>query len=194
MRHDDLNPSKVLLTTALAVVVGFLLVAMAGCASTNTKADQALYQAQIEAAQKPTFKIEGYTCMEPPCTIEYNDPRDRRIAMPKRTNGWDFASTVVNVGASLAGQAVVPYAFMELGKAVTDMDRSNIDNSVVDNSTGDYSGSYSGNTGQLYGQDQNGRVNSDDDYTHEPTVVPPPEPVVVEPAVVEQPEPLVVTP
>lgn len=156
---------KTLLILALSLMVG--------CASS--------YVPTTEPDQRPTFS--GSCKAE--CSFSYTDPRDR-VAPARATNGWDFGNVLVSTAGSVllgaapwAAVGIISYEGLQAmrGHGATD-------NSVVTNT--DNRVDYSRNSG---------RLNSDDDYTHDPLVVLQPPPVVVEPQppiIVEQPDPVII--
>lgn len=177
---------------AVMIIAGLVLV---GCSSTSlTPQEMALIQAQ---AEQQTLTI---SC-ETGCTFSYKDPRDK-ASIPRQTNGWD---ATIAMGQSLERvvSGAVPvvgmgYLGVEAVKALRGSGAVTTTTTIGDYSgassgrvgdysgdqsgnrgtLGDYSGQQSGNGGTLY-SDIPGRIHSPDDSTHEPTVVQPPDPVIV---------------
>lgn len=169
----------------ICIVTSTLLV---GCGSTGMSEQEfALVQAQMA---RNTLEID---CPSG-CTVNYRDPRDQ-IQLPQQQT---WAGAFRDVGVALVGQAPVlgltgvgVYAIDKISGmgaagftalmgsgAVTNTTHTTTTTTLTDNSTGDYSGEASGNSGQQY-TDTSGRINSDDDYTGTPTVVTQPAPVIV---------------
>lgn len=87
----------------LCLVLMLVLLAT-GCATTDEQMRMAIAAQQNV---KPTLKV---TCPAGGCEVEYTDARDRgNIKLP--TNGWDFATRVVDVGGGIVQGAIVPAAF-----------------------------------------------------------------------------------
>ena len=133
--------------------------ALVACSSNQITAEQ---QAALmsEYAKQQTLQI---SCSGP-CSLSYKDPRDK-LSLPKQTNGYDVANTLINTAGSVATGAA-PWA------AVTGIVKTGFEH------TGD-------NVSSSYNNDS----------THAPVVVDQPAPVVVtapDPVVVTAPDPVVV--
>lgn len=132
---------------------------MAGCGSTSlTPAEMQFLQAQ---AEQQTLKID----CPAGCSVSYKDPRDK-VVIPQRTNGWDAAIAVAGSAERLVGGAIVPYAFVELGKsgfrALKGSGETHTTVTTTTTSIGDYSGDSSGRVGDYSGaQSGNGGILGD---------------------------------
>ena len=153
--------------TSLLSLLGLSL--LSGCASNALDNEQQAALLQQQASKK-TLEI---SC-DGPCKLSYQDPRDR-LQLPRHTNGWDVANTVVNTAGSVA-LGTAPWAAV-----------SKIAADGYDRAGGTYTNSHN------------------QDSTHTPTVVNAPDPLVVNqpdpiiipppaPVIVTQPEPVIVTP
>ena len=134
---------------------------MAGCGSTGlTPAEMQFLQAQ---AEQQTLKID----CPAGCSVSYKDPRDK-VQIPHRTNGWDAAIAVAGSAERLVGGAIVPYAFVELGKsgfkALKGNGETHTTVTTTNTSIGDYSGDNSGRVGD-YSGDGSGTTTRVGDYS-----------------------------
>lgn len=169
-----------------SLTITLIALILASCASNElSEQEMALVQAQME---QQTLTVE----CPAGCTVSYRDPRDQ-VTIPRNTNGWDALIAVQNSIERTLNSAFpivgMGYLGVEAVKALGETGNSStVTTTNTDRSVGDYSGESSGNAGQQY-TDTSGRINSDDDYTHEPNVVNQPEPVIV-----DQPEPIIVEP
>lgn len=155
-------------------LVGLLTLSVVGCASNQmTEQEVALIQAQM---QQQTLQID---CPSG-CSVAYRDPRDK-VALPRRTNGWDAAIALTGSAERLVSSAIVPGA---MGYMAVEGFKALKGSGAIDNSV----------AGDVI-SDNAGRIGSNDDYTHDPTVVTQPDPIVVpapEPVIVPSPDPIVV--
>lgn len=164
------------------------MLALFACASSELSPQEfALAQAQMQAKTLTIDCPAG-------CSVAYRDPRDN-VHIPRSTNGWDALIATGQSAERLVTGAVPVLGMGYLGREAIHALRGSgpvttttTHTSTVDQSTGDYSGRNSGNTGQIM-PGNSGRIDSSDDYTSTPTVVPQPPPVVV-----VQPEPVIVQP
>lgn len=148
----------------------FLCLAIAGslsaCSGNQLTPEQQLAWLQ-QQSQSSTLRFK---CPAGGCELEYSDPRDRP-QLPKSTNGYDVANTLIGTAGSVAAGAAPWLAVSKIAAAGFDQSGDTV--------TGSYNS----------------------DSTHAPTVVnqsdpvvvTAPDPVIVNPVVVEQPAPVVVS-
>lgn len=146
-----------------------VLIGLSGCASFGkTDVSEKVVDAQIRAAERPTFSI---SCPPTGCvigTLTYTDPRaSPGLKLP--TNGWDVVNTAVSTLGGVANAAIVPAAMGTMAiKGFQALRDSKSGDTITTTTTTDSHAV---------------------DSTHAPTVVTQPAPLVV-----EQPAPLVVQP
>lgn len=144
---------------------------LSGCASLGEKSPDIAHKiadAQIKAAERPTFSI---TCPPAGCVIgkiSYTDPRQGSgLKMP--TNGWDVVNNAVSTLGGVANAAIVPAAMGTVAikgyQALRDVKAGDTITTIT--------------TTDSHAVDS----------THAPTVVTQPAPIIV-----EQPAPVVVPP
>jgi len=134
---------------------------LSGCASQGLSPEQ--QAALSQQASKKTLEI---SC-DGPCSLSYQDPRDR-LKLPRNTNGWDVANSLISTAGSVA-LGTAPWAAV-----------SKIAADGYNRAGGNYQYNNS------YNQDS----------THTPVVVNAPDPVVVTqpaPTIVSAPDPIIVT-
>lgn len=135
-------------------------IALTGCANEALNSEQLALIQQQQSKKTLEFSCDG------PCSLSYKDPRDK-LTLPKHTNGYDVANTLLQTAGSVA-LGTAPWAAV-----------SKIASDGYNRAGGTYSNSYNQTT----------------DSTHTPAVVTAPDPVVVpspDPVIVNAPAPIIV--
>lgn len=144
--------------TSLTLLASALL--LSGCANEALNSEQLALIQQQNSKKTLEFSCDG------PCSLSYKDPRDK-LTLPKNTNGYDVANTLLHTAGSVA-LGTAPWAAV-----------SKIASDGYNRAGGTYNNSY----------------NQATDSTHTPTVVNAPDPVIVtapDPVIVTTPDPIVI--